>query len=47
MTSGTIILDKSKVVILIRATILMHKSTLRTNNFGKIHFGQKHSGDFI
>ena len=40
MTSGTIILDKSTVVILINATILMHKSTLSTNDFGNNHFGQ-------
>ena len=47
MTSGTIILDKSTVVILINATFLMHKSTLGTSNFGNNHLGQKHSGDFI
>ena len=40
MTSGTIILDKSTVVILIIATTLMHKSTLSTNDFGNNHFGQ-------
>ena len=34
MTSGTIILDKSTVVILIKAT------TLSTNDFGNNHFGQ-------
>ena len=44
--SGTIILDKSTVVILINATFLMQKSTLSTSNFGNNHFGQKHSGDF-
>ena len=47
MTSGTIILDKSIVVILIKATTLMHKSTLSTNNFGNNHFGQKLSDDFF
>ena len=46
MTSGTIILDKSTVVIFINAATLMHKSTLGTNNFGKNHFGQKYSSDF-
>ena len=51
MTSGTIILDKSTVVILINATTLMHKSTLSTNDFGNNdfgnnHFGQKYSGEF-
>ena len=46
MTSGTIILDKSTVVILIKATTLMHKSTLSTNDFGNNHFGQKYSGEF-
>ena len=40
MTSGTIILDKSTVVILIIATAFMQKSTLSTNNFGNNHFGQ-------
>ena len=40
MTSGTIILDKSTVVILINATTLMDKSTLSMNDFGNIHFGQ-------
>ena len=40
MTSGTIILDKSTVVILIKATTLMPKSTLSTNDFGNNHFGQ-------
>ena len=46
MTSGTIILDKSTVVILINATTLMHKSTLSTNDFENNHFGQKYSSDF-
>ena len=46
MTSGTIILDKSTVVILINGTSLMHKATLSTNNFGDNHFGQKYSSDF-
>ena len=46
MTSGTIILDKSAVVILTNATALMHKSTLSTNNFGNNQFGQKYSSDF-
>ena len=46
MTSGTIVLDKSTVVILINATFLMHKSTLSTNDFGINHFGQKYSSDF-
>ena len=46
MTSGTIILDKSTVLILINATTLMHKSTLSTNDFGINHFGQKYSSDF-
>ena len=41
MTSGTIILDKSTVVILINATILMHKSTLGTNDFQKQSFWTK------
>ena len=45
MTSGTIILDKSTVVILIIATTLMHKSTLSTNDFGNNHFGQKYGSD--
>ena len=36
MTSGTIILDKSTVVILINASFLMNKSTLGTNDFGTI-----------
>ena len=40
MTSGTNILDKSTVVILINATTSMHKSTLSTNDFGNNHFGQ-------
>ena len=40
MTPGTIILDKSTVVILNIATTLMHKSTLNTNDFGNNHFGQ-------
>ena len=34
-------LISSTVVILNNATALMHKSTLNTNNFGNIHFGQK------
>ena len=46
MTWGTIILDKSRVVILINATFLMHKSTLSTKDFGNNHFGQKYSSDF-
>ena len=46
MTSGTIILDKSTVVILINATFLMQKSTLGTNDFENNHFGQKYSSDF-
>ena len=46
MTSGTIILDKSTVVILIKATFLMHKLTLSTNDFGNSHFGQKYRSDF-
>ena len=50
MTSGTIILDKSTVVILINATTLMHKWTTlgkkNTNDFGNNHFGQKNSSDF-
>ena len=40
MTSGTTILDKSTVVILINATTFRHNSTLSTNDFGFIHFGQ-------
>ena len=40
MTSGTIILDKSTVVILIKATTLNDKSTLSTNDFGINYFGQ-------
>ena len=40
MTSGTIILDKSTVVMLINATTLMDKSTLSMNDFGNNHFGQ-------
>ena len=35
------------VVILINATILMHKSTLRKNNFGNNHFGQKYQKQYI
>ena len=31
-----------RVVTLINATTLMHKSTLSTNNFGDNHFGQKY-----
>ena len=31
-----------KVVILIIATTLMHKSTLNTNHSGNNHFGQKY-----
>ena len=46
MTSGTTILDKSTVVILINAATLRHKSTLSTNDFGNNRFGQKYSGDF-
>ena len=46
MTSGTIILDKSTVVILINASFLMNKSTLGTNDFENSHFGQKYSSDF-
>ena len=46
MTSGTTILDKSTVVILIKATLLMHKLTLSTNDFGNTHFGQNYSSDF-
>ena len=46
MTSGTIILDKSTVVILINATFLMHKSTLGKNDSGNNHFGQKYCSDF-
>ena len=40
MTSGTIILDKSTVVILMNATTLMDKSTLSTKDFGNNPFGQ-------
>ena len=47
MTSGTTNLDKSTVVILINSTFLMHKSTLSTNYFENIHFGQKYSIDFF
>ena len=46
MTSGIIILDKSRVVILINATVLMHKSTLSAKDFVNNLFGQKHSSDF-
>ena len=46
MTSGTIILDKSTVVILINATFLMHKSTLGTKEFENNHFGQKYTSEF-
>ena len=46
MSSGTIILDKSTVVIIINATFLKHKSTLSTNDFGNNPFGQKYSSDF-
>ena len=46
MTLGTIILDKSTVVILINATFLMHKSTLSTNDFGNNHSGQNYTSDF-
>ena len=46
MTSGTIILDKSTVVILIIATFLKHKSILSKNDFGNNRFGQKYSSDF-
>ena len=37
-----ILSPKSKVMILINVTTLMHKSTLNTNNFGNNHFGQKY-----
>ena len=40
MTSGTIIWDKSTIVILINATTLMHQSALSTNDFGINHYGQ-------
>ena len=43
MTSGTIILDKSTVVILINASFLMNKSTLSTNDFGNNHFGRNYT----
>ena len=33
------IIRRNAVVILINATILMHKSTLSSNNFGNKHFG--------
>ena len=46
MTSGTIMLDKGTVVILINATTLMHNSTLSTNDFRNNRFGQKYSSDF-
>ena len=46
MTPGTINLDKSTVVNLIKATFLMQKSTLGTNDFGNNYFGQKYSSDF-
>ena len=46
MTSGTIILDKSTVVILINASFLMNKSTLSTNDFGNNYFGEKYSSEF-
>ena len=46
MTSGTIILNKRPVMILINATFLMHRSTLSTNDFENNHFGQKYSSDF-
>ena len=46
MASGTIILVKSTVVILINATTSKHKSTLSTNDFENNHFGQKCSSDF-
>ena len=46
MTSGTIILDKSTVVILFKARFFMHKSTLSTNDFGNNPFEQKYSSDF-
>ena len=46
MTSGTIILDKSTVVILVNATFLMHKSTLGLNDSGNNLFGQNYSSDF-
>ena len=41
MTSGTKILHKSTVVILINATFLMHKSTLSTNDYGNNHLDKK------
>ena len=46
MTSGTIILDKSTVVIFFIATTLMHESTLSTNDFGNNRFGQRYTSDF-
>ena len=46
MTPGTIILEKSTVVNLIKATFLMHKSTLGLNDSGNNHFGQNYSSDF-
>ena len=35
------------VIILIKATTLMHKSTLSTNNFGSNHFGQKYQNEIL
>ena len=46
MTSKTYILDNSTVVILFKATTLMHESILSTNDFGNNPFGQKYSSDF-
>ena len=43
MTPGTIILEKSTVVNLIKATFLMHKSTLGLNDFGNNHFGRNYT----
>ena len=47
MTSGTIILDKSTVVIIINATFLMHKSTLSTNDFENNHLDKSTVAIFI
>ena len=41
MISGTIILDKSTVLIFYNATFLMHKSTLSTNDIGNNHIGKR------
>ena len=46
MTSGTIILDKSRVVISINAITSKHKSIISTNDFGNNHFEQRYSSDF-